>query len=264
MKESKLWLGDCLDLMKNIPDGSIDFVCCDLPYGVTACKWDSIVDLKRLWAEYKRVAKGRAAIALFGMEPFSSTLVCSNLAWFKYDWVWDKQGSTCFVHAKHRPLGTHERVLIFGKGRTTYNPQMSPGLPYDRGGLVDNSKIESCPTKKKLTPCKNVTGLRYPKTILVINNGARLHAVHPTQKPVTLLEYFIKTYSLPGDTVLDNCMGSGTTGIACARTGRNFIGIEKDEEIFKIAERRIRTAERTGIIVGREVKATGFFRDEKE
>ena len=208
--------------------------------GTTACKWDTVIPFAPLWEAYKRVIKPGGAIVLTAAQPFTSALVMSNPKWFKYDWAWNKNSSTCFVHAKHRPLGSHESVLVFGKGKTTYNPQMTAGKPYYRGEL-DNSKIETCPTKKgKLIIGKNETGLRYPKTVIIFSNANRLKNINPTQKPVALFEYLIKTYTNPGELVLDNCLGSGTTAVACLNTSRHYIGIEKDDEYFKIAVNRVR------------------------
>jgi len=175
-------------------------------------------------------------------------LVMSNLEWFKYEWVWNKNTNTCFVHAKHRPLGAHENIVVFGNGRVVYNPQMTQGKPYYRGEL-DNSKIESAPTKSgKVIIGKNDTGLRYPKTVLNIDGNNRIEQYHPTQKPVALYEYLIRTYTNEGDTVMDITMGSGTTGVACVQTGRNFIGIEIDPTYFAIAERRIHDAEQQPLL----------------
>jgi site-specific DNA-methyltransferase (adenine-specific) len=235
--------GDCLGVMPTLPDKSVDAIIADWPYGTTACKWDSVIPLAPLWAECKRVIKDKGAIVLFSAQPFTSSLIMSNPKWFKYQWVWNKNSSTCFVHAKHRPLGTHEEIIIFGKGRTTYNPQMAQGKPYNRG-MIDNSKNRTCPTKNgKYIEGKNETGLRYPKTIITFDNNNRINQLHPTQKPVTLLEYLIRTYTNEGETVLDNTMGSGSTGVACQNTGRNFIGIEKDPGYFQIAKQRIEKCE---------------------
>lgn len=235
----KLMLGDCLDRMSEIPDGSIDLVLADPPYGTTACKWDTVIPFEPMWVHLKRVTKKNGAIVLFGSQPFTSALVMSNPKMFKYEWAWNKNTSTCFVHAKHRPLGAHENIVVFGNGRTTYNPQMTPGKPYYRGEL-DNSGIESAPTKKgKVIIGKNETGLRYPKTVLSIDGNNRLEHYHPTQKPVELMEYLIKTYTNEGDTVLDFTMGSGTTGLAAKNLNRNFIGIELEPKYFDIASLRI-------------------------
>jgi len=243
MANVQLYHGDCLDVMPTLEAGSFDAIIADLPYGTTACKWDTVIPFAPLWAEYKRLIKPRGAIVLFGSQPFTSLLVTSNLDWFKYEWAWNKNTNTCFVHAKHRPLGSHENIVIFGNGRTTYNPQMTPGTPYYRGEL-DNSGIESAPTKKgKVIIGKNETGLRYPKTVLSIDGNNRLEHYHPTQKPIALLEYLVRTYTNPGDVVLDNVMGSGTTGVACVQTGRCFVGIEKDAGYFEIAKRRVETAQ---------------------
>lgn len=232
--------GDCLEKMKDIPDGSIDMVLADLPYGTTACKWDVVIPFEPLWEQYKRIIKDRGAIVLFGSEPFSSILRCSNLSMYKYDWIWDKKTGLGFLDSKHRPLKQHETISVFSIGgcstgskiRMEYNPQ---GLiPTDKKNSNTKSNIlNSEPSQRKEL---NTTHTGYPKTILTFG---RESGFHPTQKPVALLEYLIKTYTLEGETVLDNTMGSGSTGVACVNTGRNFIGIEKDDKYFEIAKNRI-------------------------
>ena len=236
-----LRLGDCLDLLPTLADKSIDAIITDVPYGTTACKWDVIIPLDKMWEQVKRLCKG--AFVTTASQPFTSVLVASNLKWFKYEWVWNKNTNTCFVHAKHRPLGAHENIVVFADGKTIYNPQMTQGKPYYRG-VVDNSRVETAPTKKGKTVIgKNETGMRYPKTVLDIDGNNRLEHYHPTQKPVALYEYLIKTYTNEGDTVLDFCMGSGTTLVACVNTNRNGIGIEKQADYFAIAHRRIQEAQ---------------------
>ena len=234
---------DCLEAMKHIADGSVSAIIADLPYGTTACTWDTVIPFEPLWEAYKRVIKPGGAIVLTASQPFASALVMSNPKMFKYEWSWDKKSSTCFVHAKHRPLGSHEDILVFGIGRTTYNPQMTQGKPYYRG-LVNNDSLESCPTKKgKSVIGQSKDGLRYPKTTIQFANSDRRKQLHPTQKPVALLEYLVRTYTNPGDLVLDNCMGSATLPVACLNTGRHFIGIEKDDAYFDTAVTRVRTRE---------------------
>jgi len=229
--------GDCLELMHAIPDGSVDMVLCDLPYGTTACKWDSVIPFEPLWAHYKRVCKPNAAIVLFGSEPFSSTLRVSNLAWFKYDWVWDKVKPGAFATAKHCPLRQHENVSVFYRNAGKYNPIMEVRDKVKRSKIYSSS--DSASVKYNDGVQREYTE-RYPKSILTFSNADQSNKVHPTQKPVALMEYLIRTYSNPDELVLDNTMGSGTTGVACMKTGRRFYGIEKDEGYFKIAQERIR------------------------
>lgn len=239
MKAYNLFQGDCLQLMKDIPDGSIDMILCDLPYGTTRNKWDSIIPLYELWQHYERIIKDNGCIALFAQTPFDKVLGVSNLKLLKYEWVWKKDNGTGFLNAKKMPLKLHENVLIFYKKLPTYNPQMRKGFkPYKRkqgrgsknwnynenfGGNITQSE-----------------GYRYPVDIIEFKRDK--NKLHPTQKPVALLEYLIKTYTNESETVLDNCMGSGSTGVACANTGRRFIGIELEENCFKLAKQRIEEA----------------------
>lgn len=239
MDNIKLINGDCLEKMNDIPDESIDLILCDLPYGTTACKWDIVIPFELLWNQYKRIVKERGAIVLFGSQPFSSTLICSNIDMFKYEWVWDKMNKvTGHLNSNKQPLRQTERVHVFSKSSPVYYPIMEDGIPYvatSSGNKSDNYGKQKDMNK---TIC---TGKRYPRDLIRIKGDERgTHGrVHPTQKPVLLLEYLIKTYTLEGETVLDNCMGSGSTGVACINTNRNFIGIEKDENYFNIAEKRI-------------------------
>lgn len=229
--------GDCLELMKEIPDGSIDMILCDLPYGTTACKWDTVISFEPLWEQYKRIIKDNGAIVLFGSEPFSTELRHSNLKMFRYDWIWSKNRGTGLFNAKKMPMKSHEIISVFYKKLPTYNPQMRSGKPYKcrqgkQSGAFGESKGEIITENK---------GERYPLSVVMFNstNGRN---VHPTQKPIALLEYLIKTYTNEGETVLDNCMGSGSTGVACINTNRNFIGFELDEKYFEIAKSRIENA----------------------
>jgi len=238
MPKIELIQGDCLEKMKDIPDGSIDMIFCDLPYGTTACKWDTVIPFEPLWEQYKRIIKDKGAIVLFGSEPFSSYLRMSNIKWYKYDWVWNKPRGSGFQIVRYRPLVSNEYISVFGKNTINYYPQMrdreKPRISKNNGStrqmLVSNGKAyeSTTPLDKK-----------YPITSLYYSNEINKDKVHPTQKPVALLEYLIKTYTIEGETVLDNCMGSGSTGVACVNTNRNFIGIELDPEYFKIAEKRI-------------------------
>jgi len=231
--------GDCLELMKDIPDKSIDMILCDLPYGTTACKWDNVIPFDPLWEQYNRIIKPNGAICLFGSEPFSSTLRMSNIKHFRYDWIWEKTIASNFSLSRKQPNKKHENVMVFYKKQPTYNPQMECGKPYkDKARKRTVSVHGGKETTKK--PIENI-GTRYPSSVQKFSNGNNGN-VHPTQKPVPLLEYLIRTYTNEGETVLDNCMGSGSTGVACVNLKRNFIGIELEEEYFKIAEERINNA----------------------
>ena len=225
--------GDCLELMKDIPDKSIDLILCDLPYGTTQCKWDSIIPFDKLWTHYNRIIKDNGAIVLFGSEPFSSVLRMSNIKNYKYDWVWEKEQGTNQLNAKIQPLRKHENICVFYKKQPTYNPQMEEGAPYT---INRNTQTELYNAQK---PSSTVnTGTRYPTTVLKFNRELK-NRLHPTQKPVALLEYLIKTYTNESDIVLDNCMGSGSTGVACKNTNREFIGMELDEKYYKVACERL-------------------------
>ena len=233
--------GDCLDLMKYIPDGSVDMILCDLPYGTTACKWDSIIPFEPLWEQYNRIIKDNGAIVLFGSEPFSSKLRMSNLKMFKYDWVWKKTMASNFALCKKQPFKKHEMVSVFYKKQPTYNPQMEVGEPYvDKRQSGKRNVSVGTSDGINRHPINNI-GVRYPSSVQEFSNGNNGN-VHPTQKPVPLCEYLIKTYTNEGETVLDNCMGSGSTGVACVNTGRDFIGIELDRGYFEIAKNRIEDA----------------------
>ena len=232
----KLLHGDCLELMKQIEDKSIDMILCDLPYGTTQNKWDSIIDLEKLWIQYCRIIKDNGAIVLFAQTPFDKALGASNLKMLKYEWIWDKKLGTGHLNAKKMPLKKHENILVFYKKLPIYNPQFSIGEPYDKGfGFGESSNYG----KQTAVTHKNESGKRYPTSILDFTNANRQNRLHPTQKPVALLEYLINTYTNEGMQVLDNCMGSGSTGVACVNTNRDFIGIELDEDYFNIAKDRI-------------------------
>ena len=243
MASTTLYKGDCLELMKNIPDGSVDMILCDLPYGTTACKWDTVIPFEPLWEQYKRVCKPNAVVCLFSAEPFGSALRMSNIKDFKFDYIWDKHNTTGFLNAKKKPLSRHETICVFSSakyGKFTYNPIMRKGVMRKKGGY--NKKPVECysPYKEQI----KVNDLYYPTSIISIGTVYRNKNVHPTQKPVPLLEYLIRTHTNEGETVLDNCMGSGSTGVACMNTNRNFIGIELDENYFNIAKQRIEEAEK--------------------
>lgn len=229
--------GDCLELMKDIPDKSIDMILCDLPYGTTACKWDIVIPFDKLWEQYNRIIKDNGAIVLFGSEPFSSKLRISNMKNYRYDWIWKKTKFSNFLCLKKQPARNYENICVFYKKQPTYNPQMEKGEPYkDNGRKIRKSNQQTFGVKTQLPVINN--GTRYPNSIIFFSNGNNKN-VHPTQKPVALLEYLIKTYTNEGETVLDNCMGSGSTGVACINTNRNFIGIELEENYYKIACERI-------------------------
>ena len=238
-----LLLGDCLERMKEIPDGSVDLILTDPPYGTTACKWDSVIPLEPMWEQLKRIIKPNGAIVLFGQEPFSSLLRCSNLKMYKYDWVWNKTTGSNFFNAKNAPVKRHECVSVFSLG-TIANKSITK-MKYFPQGLADVVKLRKPTTRKDDTvgvrPSRTNTYTQtktgYPTSIIKFPNDC--NGFHPTQKPVALMEYLIKTYTNENETVLDFTMGSGTTGVACKNLNRNFIGIEKDETYFKIAQDRI-------------------------
>lgn len=228
--------GDTIEQMAKLPNGCVDMILCDLPFGTTKCKWDSIIPFDKLWEQYKRIIKPNGAIVLFGSEPFSSLLRVSNLEEFKYDWIWEKPHGTGFLNANKQPIRAHETISVFYAGQPVYNPIKTRG------------HIRKTSTKRKDTT--EVYGLqtgehsydsteRFPRSVQVFSSDKQTSALHPTQKPVALCEYLIKTYTNEGETVLDNTMGSGTTGVACVNLGRKFIGIERDEKYFAIATKRI-------------------------
>ena len=236
--------GDCLELMKEIQDNSIDMILCDLPYGTTACKWDDVIPFDKLWEQYERITKDNGAIVLFGQEPFSSLLRISNLKTYKYDWYWEKERLTNISQVKRRAGKTVETISVFYKKQPTYNPQMSIYTGPKRTNKVKNGKlgILTDNQNKKVYEYKD-NGLRYPTQILKFQRDCLTCNLHPTQKPVALLEYLIKTYTNEKETVLDNSMGSGSTGVACQNTNRNFIGFELDEHYFQIAKERLNIKE---------------------
>jgi len=235
MPKIELIQGDCLEKMKDIPDGSIDMILCDLPYGTTACKWDTIIPFEPLWEQYKRIIKDNGAIVLTASQPFTSALVMSNVKMFKYEWIWEKSLSGSPALCRKTPMKVHENVLVFG-GKN-YNPQMTKGTKRKKG--ISGSSIEGQKFISSGINNGEINDDYYPRSVQYFSNADRKNKVHPTQKPVALFEYLIKTYTNEGDLVLDNCMGSGTTGVACKNLNRNFIGIELDPEYFKIAEKRI-------------------------
>jgi len=252
VSRSTFYFGDCLVEMSKIEDKSVDMILCDLPYGTTACKWDSVIPFEPLWEQYNRVAKDNAAIVLTASQPFTSALIMSNIKNFRYEWIWEKNFSGGFILAKKQPMKYHENVLVFYRGQPTYNPIFEEYADttknrFKNSGKVNSSKLQAANYTNEIQGIKRVQDEvqlergAYPKSVQKIKgvpncNGGRLH---PTEKPVELMEYLVKTYTNEGDIVLDNCMGSGTTGVACKKTGRHFIGIEKDEKYFEIAVSRV-------------------------
>lgn len=248
----KLYLGDCIQIMKIIPNNSIDMVLCDLPYGTTHCHWDTVIPFIPLWEQYTRVVKPNGAIVLFSAQPFTTDLISSNRKMFRYEIIWGKTQVAGFLNAKKMPLRAHENICVFYKHLPTYNPQKHNVLRKDLGRVRVNDSTNAAAQyndfwREDYTYTED--GTRYPTDVVKFSNwnGALFGntenaTVHPTQKPVDSCRYLIETYTNKGDTVMDNCMGSGTTGVACVKTERNFIGIEKDESIFNIATKRIRCA----------------------
>lgn len=255
--DCKLFKGDCLDVLRQLAPQSVDVVICDMPYGTTACPWDSLLDLDQLWDAYDRIVKG--AIVLTAAQPFTSRLVMSKPEWFRHEWIWDKVRPSGMLIAKYRPMMRHESICVFAKQKTNYAPVMEsratidmdtpmPGLEdvaestYEGDFSVSGTAVSASDNYnlKKFDGVARTYSEKYPQSILRVCKPTS--PVHPTQKPVELMAYLIKTYSQPGDTVLDNCMGSGSTGIACFETDRKFIGIEKDSDIFALAQKRIEDA----------------------
>lgn len=233
-KDENMWLmfGDCLERMKEIPDGSVDMILCDLPYGTTQNKWDSVIQLGNLWLEYKRICRG--AIVLTAQTPFDKVLGASNLEMLKYEWIWEKSKATGHLNAKKMPMKAHENILVFYEKLPTYNPQKTAGEPYKPSGGA--SKLDNY-GDFAATREGSLDGTRYPRSVVKFKH--EIKPVHPTQKPAALMEYMVRTYTNEGDLVLDNCMGSGTTGVACKNLNRKFIGIEMDGDYFDIACKRV-------------------------
>lgn len=234
LERNQIYLGDCLEIMKDIPDKSVDMILCDLPYGITGCKWDSVIPLESLWIQYKRIIKKGGTIVLTAVNPFAANLITTNYKWYRHEFVWQKSNHSNPLNAKHMPLRIHELVLIFSENPPKYYPQ----------GLIEVNKI----TKQGIKVSENIRDAvrekeyfqkysNYPKSIQYFKNQS--NTVHSTQKPVKLFEWIIKTYSLEGDLVLDNCAGSGTTAIACLNTNRDYILIEKEQKYFDICKERI-------------------------
>ena len=235
MEIDNIYNMDCLEGMKQIPDGTIDAVICDLPYGTTRNQWDSVIPLDQLWTEYRRITKPNAAIVLFSQQPFTSALVMSNPQMFRYEWIWQKEQGTGFLNAKKMPMKEHENVMVFYRDLPTYNPIMKQGYePY--GGTTKADTSSNYGSHGEVV--KDNHGERYPTTIVQFDRDT--DGFHPTQKPVDLLRYLVLTYTNEGDTVLDNCMGSGTTAIACIKERRHFIGFELSKEYYDKAVKRIK------------------------
>ena len=235
----KLFNNDCLQVMRDMESGSIDAIITDPPYGTTACKWDSIIPFEPMWTELKRIIKHNGAIVLFGNQPFSSALIMSNPSWFKYEWVWDKKIPSGMAYARFQPMRQHENILVFCNGKTTYNAQNIKRDKAIKGGGMSKGETTN---NQNLIALKKTYEYKNPVSI-IIEDKVRRDSAHPTQKPLALLEYLIKTYTNEGETVLDFTMGSGTTGHACVNLNRNFIGIELDKEYFDIAKNRIESAQ---------------------
>lgn len=238
--------GDCLNVMPCLENNSIDLIICDLPYGTTQCKWDIIIPFNDLWNEYKRIIKNNGAIILFGSEPFSSMLRLSNLDMYKYDWIWDKIKGTGFLNAKKQPMRNHEIISVFYKNQCIYNPQKTLGHIRKRTFRSNDHQTDVYGKMNKDYYYDSTE--RYPRSIQVFKTDTQNSSLHPTQKPVALIEYLINTYSNAEDLVLDNCMGSGTTGIACINSNRHFLGIEKDENYYSIAVKRLKHHQRQQVL----------------
>ena len=245
----QLHKGDCLKVMQDIADGSIDAIITDPPYGTTACKWDSVIPFEPMWEQLKRIIKSNGAIVLFASQPFTSSLIMSNPKMFRYDWIWQKPKGTGHLNAKRQPMRDKEDICVFYKKQCTYNPQMTKGTPYkDKAGKDHTKNTSMTDSYGNYTNYREINnGVRYPKQVqqfAVVERGT----LHPTQKPVALMEYLVKTYTNEGETVLDFTMGSGSTGVACVNTKRAFIGIEQDDKYFAIAQERIDNAQRQSLI----------------
>ncbi|MFV3402817.1 DNA-methyltransferase [Pseudomonas sp. NY15463] len=239
MNDASLYHGDCLEVMQSIPDASVDLVLADLPYGTTQCAWDVVIPFAPLWEQYLRIAKPEAAIVLCAAQPFTSMLVASNPGIYKYEWIWEKGAATGFLNAKKQPLRAHESAQVFYRKQPTYNPQMTGG--HERKTSRRKTVNSECYGKAlQLTEYDSTD--RYPRSVQFFSSDKQLASHHPTQKPVAWMRFLIATYTNPGQVVLDNTMGSGTTGVACIQLGRQFIGIEQDEAHFGTAQQRIADA----------------------
>ncbi len=234
-----LMLGDCLERMKEIETGTVDMILCDLPYGTTCCSWDAVIPFEPLWEQYKRVIKDNGAIVLFAAQPFTAVLAASNLDMFRYEWIWEKPAATGFFNAHFQPLRAHENILVFYKSKPTFNPIKTFGHERKTAKRKD---IGSEHYGKQVNIKAYDSTERYPRSVQLFSSDKQKSNFHPTQKPIALCEYLIRTYTNEGETVLDSTMGSGTTGVACVNTGRAFIGIEQEQKYFDIAQERIAQA----------------------
>ena len=238
----QLFRGDCLEIIPTLPAQSVDAILTDLPYGTTACTWDTVIPFPDLWRVVKHVLKPRGVFVTTASQPFTSAMVMSNVEWFRYEWCWDKRRLTGFLDARRKPMKRHENIVVFSANGHTYNPQMGRGEPYKHNGKRGpggQAVTRDADALREICPIDN-EGERFPVSIIETRSE---RGEHPTQKPVALYEYLTLTYTNPGDTILDLCAGSGTTGVACIKTGRNFIGIEKREDYFEIMSRRIQEAQ---------------------
>jgi len=249
MEQNKIYQGDCLEVMKEIEDKSVDMILCDLPYGTTACSWDTIIPLDKLWEQYKRIIKDNGAIVLTASQPFTSILINSNIRDFKYCWIWKKTRPSLSIHCNKMPLNDYEDIVVFYKVLPNYNPQMSEcKRVIEKERTINATKVFANSIRKRTFDNK---GLSYPRRIIEFSNPNN-NNFHPTQKPIALFEYLIKTYTNKGMLVLDNCIGSGTTAVACIKTNRNFIGIELSPEYCEIANRRINEVKKQTTLAVRE------------
>ena len=235
MEKNIIYHGDCIEGMKILPDNSVDMVLTDPPYGTTQNKWDTIIDMGLFWKEIKRVTKEHSAIIIFSQMPFTAKVVMSNPKMFRYEWIAEKHNPTGFLNVKHMPLKCHENVLVFYEKLPTYNPQMIQGKQHHRGDIVKRTSTNY----KLFSPTYSISNEYYPRDVIKVNWKDSIRGLHPTQKPVSLCEYFIKTYSNKGDIILDPFIGSGTTAVAAISTERKYIGFEKDDEYFEVAKNRL-------------------------
>ena len=242
MKNFDLMFGDCLELMKYLPDNSIDFLFTDLPYGTTNCRWDTTIDLDQFWTEAKRIVRSGGCKALFAQTPFDKVLGCSNLQELRYEWIWEKTQATGHLNAKKMPMKAHENILIFYDSLPTYIPQMTHGHARKVASAEHKKNCKTGEVYRKYKAMSYDSTDRYPRDVLRGANDKQKVCLHPTQKPVWLCEQMVLTYTNPGDTVLDCCMGSGSIGIACVQNNRKYIGMENDKTIFEIAKSRIERA----------------------
>jgi site-specific DNA-methyltransferase (adenine-specific) len=243
MSEIHLLQGDCIDILPTLPDMCADAILTDIPYGTTACKWDVVIPFAPMWEQVKRLCKG--AFVTTASQPFTTLLIASNLEWFKYEWIWEKAIGANPLLCKKRPMKYHENIVVFSQNGHTYNPIMTKGKMREKKPVMSGNKIDENwgGMMRGVKGTSNINDVYYPRSVFYISNADQAAKDHPTQKPVALYEYLIKTYTNPGDTVLDFCMGSGTTGVAAVKTGRNFIGIEKEAPYFQTSERRITDAQ---------------------